>query len=469
MKKFNSILDNLYMFTARPSSIQRETFYGGYFANNAYSSIENILTMPISETDVEWYYDKSTAENFFAKQAEEFFKPNFLEIYKKRNEQYFNTFLAVCKEINNCFQNKNFKKKDATGFVRKLYKYSFREDCYFYFAMSIWSFEQKVLPVIEKRVKKYYKEKFEKNWHYITLPTELSQEQKFRIELAKIKQKYGEKVPSNIISRIHQKYRYLGIYSPEDYGLTIEYVLKNYHELETKHTLDIIEKIKENKARVTDFLENCDDDEIKNYIELVNYNINIRNLRSEKLSFGFALITPFYDFLTKNLDFTRKQIGNLTRDEVSDYFEKNKIPPKRDRHPGMFYYRKNSRTLTPDEIKLFNHKFNKQKLVESFKGKVANKGFARGKVKIILSTNDLADFEDGNILVSQFTRPEYFIAIKKSKAVITNDGGITSHAAIVSRELNKPCVIGTRIATKVLKNGDVVEVDANIGIIKIIK
>ncbi|TSC78406.1 MAG: pyruvate, water dikinase [Parcubacteria group bacterium Gr01-1014_29] len=57
----------------------------------------------------------------------------------------------------------------------------------------------------------------------------------------------------------------------------------------------------------------------------------------------------------------------------------------------------------------------------------------------------------------------------KAGAFIIDAGGILSHAAIVARELKKPCVIGTKIATKVLKNGDLVEVDADNGIVKIIK
>jgi len=66
------------------------------------------------------------------------------------------------------------------------------------------------------------------------------------------------------------------------------------------------------------------------------------------------------------------------------------------------------------------------------------------------------------------TRPEHIVAMKKAKAIVTNEGGITCHAAIVSRELGIPCIIGTKIATKVLKDGDLVEVDAGQGIVKIL-
>jgi len=59
--------------------------------------------------------------------------------------------------------------------------------------------------------------------------------------------------------------------------------------------------------------------------------------------------------------------------------------------------------------------------------------------------------------------------MKEAGAIITDEGGITCHAAIVSRELGIPCIIGTKIATKVLKDGDIVEVDAGKGVVKIIK
>lgn len=67
------------------------------------------------------------------------------------------------------------------------------------------------------------------------------------------------------------------------------------------------------------------------------------------------------------------------------------------------------------------------------------------------------------------TRPEFLPIARKSLAIITDEGGLTSHAAIVYRELGIPCIIGTKIATKILKDGDQVEVDANKGIIKLFR
>lgn len=107
--------------------------------------------------------------------------------------------------------------------------------------------------------------------------------------------------------------------------------------------------------------------------------------------------------------------------------------------------------------------------IKEITGSVASAGFVSGVVKIVTSVKYLNKLKNGDILVVPMTRPEYLVGIRRAIAIITDDGGITSHAAIVSRELGIPCIIGTKIATKVLKDGDFVEVDANNGVIKVLK
>ncbi len=107
--------------------------------------------------------------------------------------------------------------------------------------------------------------------------------------------------------------------------------------------------------------------------------------------------------------------------------------------------------------------------VTELRGNSASKGKSVGRVKIINNSLDFSKINDGDILVSSMTTPEMVPIMKKSSAFVTDEGGITCHAAIVARELKKPCIIGTKIATKVLKDGDMVEVDADKGVVKIIK
>lgn len=106
---------------------------------------------------------------------------------------------------------------------------------------------------------------------------------------------------------------------------------------------------------------------------------------------------------------------------------------------------------------------------KELRGQVACPGKASGRVRVILSKKDIITLLDAEVLVTSMTTPEYLPAMKKSCAFITDEGGITCHAAIVARELKKPCIIGTKNATKILKDGDLVEVDAEKGIVKIIK
>ena len=108
--------------------------------------------------------------------------------------------------------------------------------------------------------------------------------------------------------------------------------------------------------------------------------------------------------------------------------------------------------------------------VKEIRGIVANKGICRGTTKIMLNAkNEASKFNNGDILVTSMTRPEFLPLMSRAKAFITDEGGISCHAAIVAREMGKPCIIATKNATIILKDGDLVEVDADKGIVKIIK
>ena len=108
--------------------------------------------------------------------------------------------------------------------------------------------------------------------------------------------------------------------------------------------------------------------------------------------------------------------------------------------------------------------------ITNFKGTTASPGKVIGKVKVCFSSDDaIKKVEKGDILVASMTLPDYVPAMKKAAAIVTDEGGVTCHAAIVSREMKIPCVIGTGIATKVLKDGDTIEVNANHGIVSVIK
>lgn len=116
-------------------------------------------------------------------------------------------------------------------------------------------------------------------------------------------------------------------------------------------------------------------------------------------------------------------------------------------------------------FKILSAKINRDTFL---KGETANKGKVRGEVKIIFAKDDVSKVKMGNILITPMTRPDLMPAIRRAAAIVTDEGGITCHAAIAAREFKKPCIVGTKIATQLFKDGNKVEVDANKGIIKIL-
>ncbi len=97
------------------------------------------------------------------------------------------------------------------------------------------------------------------------------------------------------------------------------------------------------------------------------------------------------------------------------------------------------------------------------KGLSASPGIASGTVKIVKDASELSKVHEGDILVATMTNPDYVPAMKKASAIVTDEGGLTSHAAIVSREMMIPAIVGTDKATELLKDGDIITVDGSKG------
>ena len=101
--------------------------------------------------------------------------------------------------------------------------------------------------------------------------------------------------------------------------------------------------------------------------------------------------------------------------------------------------------------------------MNKIKGVSANPGKVIGKVNILLEISEIEKMQQGDILVTKTTNPMFTLAILKAKAIVTDHGGPLCHTAIVAREMNVPCVVGTTNATKILKQGQEITVDGTIG------
>jgi phosphohistidine swiveling domain-containing protein len=169
----------------------------------------------------------------------------------------------------------------------------------------------------------------------------------------------------------------------------------------------------------------------------------------------------------------------LTYEELGQCFRKEnnifKEEIKKRKH-GCFFYHDN---YDKKPVFVYDRNFLSQlgikeekidvDIIKEIYGTVASVGLAKARVYIVNTKEDMQKCRGNFIVVSVSTKPFLTPVMKKAKAIITDEGGLSCHAAILSRELNVPCIIGTKIATKVLKDGDMVEVDANQGIVKKLK
>ena len=209
------------------------------------------------------------------------------------------------------------------------------------------------------------------------------------------------------------------------------------------------------------------------------YNKTAMKLREETQNEINSVNDVYLDFF--NYKFPRyKQIANfLTAEEIfslaKNEFSEIKLREIYKRKENgyflfnnkLFPYHELNNILKKNNIELQD--YHKAESNKTLNGQVAYRGKVMGIVKLVFSLSDISKVKKGDVIVTSMTMPKYLPALKKAGAFVTDEGGITCHAAILAREMKKPCIIGTKIATKVLKDGDLVEVDAEKGIVRIIK
>ena len=180
--------------------------------------------------------------------------------------------------------------------------------------------------------------------------------------------------------------------------------------------------------------------------------------------------------LIKSLKKIFPKLGDLSTVLTIDEIRHKDIPLKRilEKRKKEYIYA-NARIFDnkslEDVEKIFGIELEKQNTEgskDALRGSPAYPGKIKARVKIILGRNQVGEMQAGTVLVSPMTTVDFLPAMQKAAGIITDEGGITCHAAIVAREMGKPCVIGTKIATRILKDGDMVEMDGGKGTIKII-
>ncbi|MFA6227027.1 MAG: PEP-utilizing enzyme [Candidatus Paceibacterota bacterium] len=291
-----------------------------------------------------------------------------------------------------------------------------------------------------------------------------------------------------------RKYIYLGTVetnNPWNFDYYIRRLNRDIKSNFDEDYIDLIDKQKDSKDRKDKII-----DKYKLSKKIVDICNNLSRIGLIRLQIRFAWTKSAYvlglitsELAEKSVDqrINKDSIVQYRLDELENAVKYNKYLSEeelKNREEAYLFLSKNLISDYGDKVHFYSGKAAVEKMNELFtevasskggiKGTIACKGKVIGRVvKFSWIEKELNKkmemMKEGDILVAGQTRPFLMPAIRKAGAIVTDEGGITCHAAIVSRELKIPCIIDTKIATKMLKDGDMVEVDANNGVVKIVK
>ncbi|MFH1438958.1 MAG: PEP-utilizing enzyme [Candidatus Woesearchaeota archaeon] len=360
-----------------------------------------------------------------------------------------------------------------------------------------WGGEQKLkreLSSLPNLTHEQFVEAFEK----LSAPEDLSFFQVEELELMKIRLIESEPEKEKALKKHQRKYYWLrnsyGFTKILDFGFFKD-EMNQFSKEETKEKINEIDryskKIKDNKKGI--IKKYSIPQNIINAGNLVSYLVWWQDYRKSFIFVMNHIVSCFMKEISKRKNIPFREMCHYMHPEVLELLEKNKKIDARKRYDGFVEYFDEAKgpndlvIMTGKEANDFVRPYIDIKLekdVKEFSGLVVSRGksalcmkpndttktdksnVTKGTVKIILTPRKMDHMNKGDILVAPMTSPDFIVAMRKASAIITDEGCMTCHAAIVSRELGIPCIVAVKIATKVLKDGDVVEVDVQKGVVR---
>ncbi|MBI4268311.1 hypothetical protein HY627_00570 [Candidatus Uhrbacteria bacterium] len=226
---------------------------------------------------------------------------------------------------------------------------------------------------------------------------------------------------------------------------------------------------REGLATYRRLLKKVADKKLKRKIEVMHAFSYLKEMRDDCRRHAYYLMRPFWEEVAKRLTLSVPETNYCLAEELSALLRGVKSVSRDEIKKRMQCYaliieRGRVKIVSGTAARAYALSASPQAW-STISGTPAYGGVIRGRARIIYHQGEFSNFKHGEILVTTMTHPEFVVIMKKAKAIITDEGGITCHAAITAREMKKPCIIGTKNATKVLKDGDTIEVNADTGVV----
>lgn len=340
--------------------------------------------------------------------------------------------------------------------------------CFLYYPLWLEEIGTELLRELLREIKPKEREKI--IWQ-ITRSIKLTSREKFNLALLHLacqlqqSKKFNKKIYQKKINNLVSDYSYLPsyllqvrFYTPKEIEKEIKRLLAKNPCQEKKEKIELLkQQQKEGQIILQGF-----GPQVRKIAKVLSADVWLRDERIAWYGKIFSLVHPLFCEAAKRIGLTYQEFVQQRISEIQlAKFSKTELQARAE---GYTYIVKNGLV----NISSFQKKLTSSSKKKIIKGQIANPGKVRGRVRTGTAYT-FHQLKSGEIAVSGMTTPEATLFLRKAAAIITDEGGITCHAAIISRELGIPCIIGTKIATQVLKDGDRVEVDASKGIVKKLK
>lgn len=412
-----------------------------------------------------YYFEKQKKDNKFISSLIDNWQKKYVSPYSNLNRKIFNKDLLKYSDAELLALFKKF-----TDIYRTVWHEAIFLDSFDYYGEEI----------LREAINKEKKNINGNDLEILLTPPEPSFLQKERIGLLKLakiilKKKISQNKIDKYLESIVANYYWLQNDFAKVHYLNQRHFLKKIQEIirekkklqEEKEMRKWLEKLGSRKKKILRKYKFS-----KEFVNVVHFLAILGNFRDARKSYNQMAentLRKIAEEFSRRLGLEINTVEYMFHWEIKDVFKltKQRISEIESRSRGWLYF-----ITGPDKFLAIKGKqaaklnaYLKEQISRrvELKGMPAYAGIAEGEVKIIKSQNDFYKMKRGNVLVAPNTRPEFLPVMKIASAIVTEEGGLTCHAAIVSRELKIPAVVGVQGAISVLKDEDKIRVDSNIG------
>jgi|GEM_PF-1539552 len=424
-------------------------------------------------------------DNAELKQAEEFFTKKEKELSK-----YFKDITARFIKIGHRYEVflDQYKNKDFSKMSRQQLIKIYNDYLFYNYSLIPYSFIVSIIleGIIHSVILEYLQKKSkvpELLYTKLIVPHKQNKTSLEYISRLKLALGFQRSAYIDISNKNFQKhlnnYAWLSCYRPTDNPLSEKDLYKELQGLlKRKNLVTEIEAINKERKKALAFVEQKLKQlylpaSVISLVRLMRQNVWVRTYRRELMSYGFYTLRPLHKTIAQFMGISFERLKYFACWEIERYLKSNKQPSVKEIHNRSIKFAIVKINGVADILGGKNVK--KIKIIKrdiAQPKELSGQGIYRGKIKaevcIVRKKADLNQFHRGDVLVSHTVATWMIPAVIKCSAIVTDDGGVLAHSAIIAREFRKPSIINTKVATQVLKNGMIVSLDAQKGCVKII-